>query len=432
MAAMNRTIAFAMVVLLTIFGAVWAQDDAENQDQQDQTEQTQELEVETTDAEEFVGDVEVGEPEPFDTETEGVEVEVETGALILSGSTPDDQNPNIDLVGPNGYYEHFEIDDDEGADRVIDGLLPGTYSVAATDDGLQVAHALVDVVQGEAVRVHVNLSQVISDFRAGAFTRPVDTRARGFRAGDPRPIESAEFGAVAVDTDDDDGRFVVTGPDNYSRDFTGSFQATDLPPGIYIIAGTGDNAEIATTAVEVEVSTATTMVPARQVAAETEEVEGDVAGGGEAEDAEDAAEAEDAEDADDAGEQEQPAEPEDEDAEPEDTEGEADAAEQDDEIAGGGQADQTVRVSLIDLEIDMPTEIPAGRVTFEVTNDGDLVHNFEIEGQGVEESFDEDLQPGESKTMTVDIEEGDYYVYCPVDDHEEQGMALDVEAAEQQ
>ena len=89
-----------------------------------------------------------------------------------------------------------------------------------------------------------------------------------------------------------------------------------------------------------------------------------------------------------------------------------------------------VQVELTEFEIRMPNELPAGSTTFEVTNIGSIVHNFEVEGQGIEREFEENLQPGETKTMTVDLEAGTYEVYCPVGDHAERGMRLELTVTE--
>ena len=85
-----------------------------------------------------------------------------------------------------------------------------------------------------------------------------------------------------------------------------------------------------------------------------------------------------------------------------------------------------VSVELVEFEIRMPDELPAGETTFEVTNAGETEHNFEIEGQGIEEAFEENLQPGETRSMTVDLEPGTYEVYCPVGNHAAQGMRLEL------
>lgn len=93
--------------------------------------------------------------------------------------------------------------------------------------------------------------------------------------------------------------------------------------------------------------------------------------------------------------------------------------------------DDTVDVGLVNFEINMPSTLPAGHTVFRVTNQGTTAHNFELERGDEEHMFPQDLQPGESRTLEVDLEEGTYEVYCPVADHESRGMSLEltVEAA---
>jgi uncharacterized cupredoxin-like copper-binding protein len=63
----------------------------------------------------------------------------------------------------------------------------------------------------------------------------------------------------------------------------------------------------------------------------------------------------------------------------------------------------------------------AGKTTFRLTNNGGTTHALEIEGNGIEEETDE-IGPGESAEVTVDLKDGRYEFYCPVDGHREQGM----------
>ncbi|MFO8079177.1 MAG: cupredoxin domain-containing protein [Armatimonadota bacterium] len=91
---------------------------------------------------------------------------------------------------------------------------------------------------------------------------------------------------------------------------------------------------------------------------------------------------------------------------------------------------ETVEITLVDGEIQMPDTLSAGMYMFDVTNEGDLVHNVEIEGQGIEAMLDEDLQPGESGTFSAELEPGEYEVYCPVGDHAEQGMQMTLTVTE--
>ena len=100
----------------------------------------------------------------------------------------------------------------------------------------------------------------------------------------------------------------------------------------------------------------------------------------------------------------------------------------DDKTASGGSSPsaggQTVSVSETDYELDPsdPTVQP-GTVSFRVTNDGGDDHNLEVEGPEGEEELEQDIGPGESDTLTVDLSKpGRYEFYCPVDGHRDLGM----------
>ena len=82
--------------------------------------------------------------------------------------------------------------------------------------------------------------------------------------------------------------------------------------------------------------------------------------------------------------------------------------------------------------------IRPGRVTFVIRNRGKYVHGFEIEirrlddehGGDGEDAETEELRPGQSTRMTVDLVPGRYEIECSVSDHDERGMrgTLDVRA----
>jgi plastocyanin len=94
--------------------------------------------------------------------------------------------------------------------------------------------------------------------------------------------------------------------------------------------------------------------------------------------------------------------------------------------AGGGG--ETVKVSATDFKFDPsdPTVAP-GEATFDVTNDGETLHNLEVEGPSGEAELPEDLQPGDSGSFSVDLSEpGTYKFYCPVGNHEDLGMVGEV------
>lgn len=66
--------------------------------------------------------------------------------------------------------------------------------------------------------------------------------------------------------------------------------------------------------------------------------------------------------------------------------------------------------------------VGAGPVRFVVTNAADVVHGFEVEGHGLEEEIAE-IPAGATDSLTVEFEtSGEYTIYCPVGDHEAQGM----------
>lgn len=90
-----------------------------------------------------------------------------------------------------------------------------------------------------------------------------------------------------------------------------------------------------------------------------------------------------------------------------------------------GQGD-TVEVRLTDFAIEMPMRLPAGPTTFHVMNAGQAEHNFEVEGQGIEQELESNLAAGDTATMQLDLEPGTYTVYCPVGDHEDRGMRMEL------
>jgi plastocyanin len=90
--------------------------------------------------------------------------------------------------------------------------------------------------------------------------------------------------------------------------------------------------------------------------------------------------------------------------------------------SGGGGAGGSVDISETEYKLDPsdPT-VSAGEVTINVSNDGGTTHNLEVEGNGVEEITD-DLNPGDSGELTLDLEPGEYEIYCAIGDHAAQGM----------
>jgi plastocyanin len=90
--------------------------------------------------------------------------------------------------------------------------------------------------------------------------------------------------------------------------------------------------------------------------------------------------------------------------------------------SGGGGGGQQIAVKATDFHFDPPDiSVDAGTVTITLTNDGSASHALTIEGNGVNESTDV-IGGGDSTSMTVDLAEGTYEIFCPVDGHKDMGM----------
>jgi plastocyanin len=95
---------------------------------------------------------------------------------------------------------------------------------------------------------------------------------------------------------------------------------------------------------------------------------------------------------------------------------------------GGGGGGESVDITATDFKFDPsdPT-VKAGQVTFDLTNDGDSLHNIEIEGPSGEAVLPENIGPGEKGSVTADLNEpGTYEFYCPVGNHRDLGMVGEV------
>lgn len=111
--------------------------------------------------------------------------------------------------------------------------------------------------------------------------------------------------------------------------------------------------------------------------------------------------------------------------------------------AGGGT---TVNVTETEFKIEADaTSAPAGQVTYNIKNNGTIAHEFVViktddaasalpvasgesvvdEDQltGIDEK--EDIEPGTSVTLTVNLEAGHYALICNVEGHYTSGMRLD-------
>ena len=85
-----------------------------------------------------------------------------------------------------------------------------------------------------------------------------------------------------------------------------------------------------------------------------------------------------------------------------------------------------VGVTLTEFAINLPATLPAGPTQLNITNTGNLPHNFVIEGNGISERLAENLQPRTSGQLTLDLTPGAYTIFCPVGEgaHRANGMEV--------
>ena len=87
----------------------------------------------------------------------------------------------------------------------------------------------------------------------------------------------------------------------------------------------------------------------------------------------------------------------------------------------------TVLVTLNDntLDIANPDQIPPGPAVFTITNASKTnVHNLFVDGPGIQKAAGNDLAPGQTTNMNIDLKVGKYTLYCPILDHRAKGESI--------
>jgi plastocyanin len=90
-----------------------------------------------------------------------------------------------------------------------------------------------------------------------------------------------------------------------------------------------------------------------------------------------------------------------------------------------GAAAQDISVTLTEWKLRLSTDtVPAGAVTFEVTNRGTVGHAIQVVGPGVDKGTRQ-IGAREVATLTVTLKPGSYDIFCPLAEgsHKSAGMS---------
>ncbi|MGY1784620.1 cupredoxin domain-containing protein [Geodermatophilus sp. SYSU D00698] len=83
-----------------------------------------------------------------------------------------------------------------------------------------------------------------------------------------------------------------------------------------------------------------------------------------------------------------------------------------------------------EMYIDLSeSSLAPGEYTIEVVNEGNATHDLVVERDGQDVAASDTIGPGESTTLTVTLEAGEYVFYCSIGNHRAMGMATDVTVA---
>jgi plastocyanin len=88
---------------------------------------------------------------------------------------------------------------------------------------------------------------------------------------------------------------------------------------------------------------------------------------------------------------------------------------------------QSITATEGEMFIELSTEeLDAGSYTIDVVNDGSATHDLVVERDGEDVEATDSIAPGDSATLTVDLEPGEYVFYCSIANHRAMGMEVTV------
>lgn len=179
---------------------------------------------------------------------------VSGGRIILTTPVDYTRDPTVSVVGPDGFRRDFEIEFSTTLNG-DNGLLPGMYSVAATDKGVELSEAKVEVRDGQAVTVAIHPVPL----KAFAYNLTGYEPFGSFKVEAYEPLvagseEANGTGTLIVSTNlGEDARWHLIGPDNFRKGYRGDESLEGLEPGPYSVAATAAGYKLVQGFVEIRV-----------------------------------------------------------------------------------------------------------------------------------------------------------------------------------
>jgi plastocyanin len=97
--------------------------------------------------------------------------------------------------------------------------------------------------------------------------------------------------------------------------------------------------------------------------------------------------------------------------------------------ASNGSAEaEAITATEADFSISLDEDtLKAGTYAITVVNKGNATHDLAVEEDGTTKAASDKIGPGESTTLTVDLDAGEYVFFCSIGNHRAMGMELTVQ-----
>jgi len=89
---------------------------------------------------------------------------------------------------------------------------------------------------------------------------------------------------------------------------------------------------------------------------------------------------------------------------------------------------ESITATEADFSISLDEDsLAAGSYEIQVVNNGSATHDLVVERDGSDVAESDDVGPGDTTTLSVDLEPGEYVFYCSIGNHRAMGMEITVE-----